>query len=163
LDGRGKIVLIAVVSDTHRDSYAIEKVLKKVGNADVLIHLGDNVEDAYEISKHFKGRTLFVRGNCDFGAAAKSEAVEILEGKTIFITHGHRYEVKYGLNSINFKAQEVGADIVLFGHTHRSLLEFEGGIWFINPGSASEARDKSESIAFIKIDERGISPSIENL
>ena len=68
-------MLIAVVSDTHRDSYAIEKVLKKVGKADVLIHLGDNVEDVYEISKHFKGRTLFVRGNCDFGAAAKSEAI----------------------------------------------------------------------------------------
>jgi uncharacterized protein len=154
-------VLIAVVSDTHREIYYMEKVLKKIANADVLIHLGDYDSDAESLAARFKGKALWVRGNCDFSSTAKSELLIELAGKKIFITHGHRYDVKYGLARLQYKAEETGADIVLFGHTHKSLVEYQGGVWFINPGSASEARDACESIAFIKIDEHGINPGIE--
>lgn len=154
-------MLIAVVSDTHRDSHSIEKVIRKVEKADMLIHLGDNNCDAEEISKRFKGRVISVKGNCDFSSAGNSELLEEIAGKKMLITHGHSYGVKYGLTRLLFRAQEVNADIVLFGHTHISLVEYVSGIWFINPGSASEARDNHESIAFIKIDKEEICPIIE--
>lgn len=154
-------MLVAVVSDTHRDSHSIEKVLKKIEHAEVLIHLGDNDSDAEELSRKFNGRVIAVRGNCDFGSATESELVEEIGGKRFFITHGHRYDVKYGLTRLLFKAQEVNAEIALFGHTHIAMIERGQGIWFINPGSASESRRGSESIAFITIDGQDVKPSIE--
>jgi putative phosphoesterase len=156
-------VLVAVVSDTHRDSHSIEKILKKVNHAEVLIHLGDNDSDAEEIARKFKGRVISVRGNCDFGSSTESELVEEIGGVRFFITHGHRYDVKYGLTRLMFKAQEVNAEVVLFGHTHIALIERGQGIWFLNPGSASESRRGSESMAFIDIAADGIRPSIVEL
>jgi uncharacterized protein len=153
-------VLIAVVSDTHRDTYCINKILKKVEKADVLIHLGDNISDVEEIERNYKGKILAVRGNCDFGSMAKSELLEEIGGKKIFITHGHKYDVKYGLSKLLYRAEELGANIALYGHTHISSVEYERGVWLINPGSVGDARDGCESFALIEIGDRGIHTSI---
>ncbi len=151
-------MLIAVVSDTHRDTYAVKNVLKKIENADVLIHLGDNVADAVELSERFKGRTIYVKGNCDFSPSVQSVAVEVIEGKTLFITHGHNFNVKQGLSTLKRAAEAEKAHIALYGHTHISSIVFEGGIWYINPGSAWEGRDGAESIAMIELSEGKINP-----
>lgn len=154
---------IAVISDTHRSSYETNKILHIIEEVDMIIHLGDNVEDAETLAGYFKGRIISVRGNCDFGSFAPSERLEVVEGKKIFITHGHRYDVKYGLSNLKYKAEEVGADIVLFGHTHESLVEYEKGIWFINPGSASMPRDSSKSIAILEIENSKVDISLRKL
>ena len=36
---------------------------------------------------------------------------------------------------------EVGADIVLYGHTHRQVVRRIGRVLVVNPGSAGDARD----------------------
>ena len=153
-------MLLAVVSDTHRDSYQIEKVMKKIALADVLIHLGDNVSDAEAMKLKFKGRVINVRGNCDFGSSEGSELVEEIDGVRIFLTHGHKYDVRNGIQRLRYKAEEENIQIVLFGHTHISMVSYEYGVWFVNPGSASEARDSFESIAMIEIDHKKIHANI---
>lgn len=153
-------MLIAVVSDTHGEDYNIKKILPKIERAEVLIHLGDYIRDIFEIERAFKGRIIGVRGNCDFGVNTESELLEILGGKKIFITHGHRYEVKYGIHRLQYRAEEVEADIVLYGHTHISSIEYERGIWFINPGSVGDSRNGYESFALLEIDDRRIHPTI---
>ena len=52
---------------------------------------------------------------------------------------------------LRYKALEIGADIVLYGHTHIGKIDFEEGIWYINPGSASVPRDGGRSFAIINI------------
>lgn len=151
-------MLIAVVSDTHRDSYTIKEVLKKIEKADLLIHLGDNVSDAVELSSKFKGRTIYVKGNCDYAPSVPSELVEEIEGKRFFITHGHNYGVKQSIGLLKQKAEQEGAHIALYGHTHISSVIYEGGIYFINPGSPYEPRDRSETIAMIEIKDGKINP-----
>jgi uncharacterized protein len=153
-------VLVAVVSDTHGDSYNIRKILPKIEEAEVLIHLGDYIRDLSEIEKSFKGKILGVKGNCDFGVAAESELLETIGGMKVFITHGHRYDVKHGIHKLQYKGEELGADIVLYGHTHASSVEYEGGIWIINPGSVGDARDNYESFAMLEIDESGVHTTI---
>lgn len=59
-------MLVAVVSDTHRISRYIEEVKEKIKDADVLIHLGDNVDDFKELSDGFLGEAYAVAGNCDY-------------------------------------------------------------------------------------------------
>ncbi|MBL4937165.1 metallophosphoesterase [Clostridium sp. YIM B02515] len=142
---------IAVISDTHRHSYSINKAASIIQGMDMVIHLGDNVEDVEVLKEKFKGNIINVRGNCDFTSFVPRERLEEIEGKKIFMTHGDKYNVKYDLLRLKYRAKEVGADVVLFGHTHQSLELYEDGIWFINPGSAALPRDSFKSIAVLEI------------
>jgi putative phosphoesterase len=151
-------MLIAVVSDTHRDTYSINNVLKKIQKADILIHLGDNVKDATDLAQKFKGRTIYVKGNCDFVPSVESEVIEEIEGTRFLITHGHNFGVKQSLGRLKQRAQFEKVHVALYGHTHVSSVVFESGIWYVNPGSAWEGRDGSESIAMIEIAEGKINP-----
>ncbi|CAM2743725.1 metallophosphoesterase [Hathewaya histolytica] len=157
-------MLIAVVSDSHGDNNAIKKALGKIKRADYLFHLGDNVKDVDEFSKAFKGKIINVKGNCDFldrdlTKKLNEKLVEV-EGVRVFATHGHKYSVKENLLRLRYKAMEVDADIVLFGHTHMPCIEYEDGIWFINPGSIALSRVKHNTLALIELLEGRIIPYI---
>jgi putative phosphoesterase len=156
-------LIIGVISDTHRYVWVIENAMKKLEGVDILVHLGDNVQDIKEIRKYYKGEIINIKGNCDFSVDVPSEKVEIIADKKVFITHGHRYDVKYDLSRIRYKALEVGADIVLFGHTHVSQIAYEDGIWFVNPGSPAVPRDGFNSVAIIKVENGKINPSIKGV
>ena len=106
-------MIIGVISDTHRYVWAIEKTLEKMKDVDMIIHLGDNVQDVKEIEKYFKGRIIYVKGNCDFYSEVPNDIIETIEGMKFLITHGHRYEVKYNIDKLKERAEEVGADVVL--------------------------------------------------
>ena len=151
---------IGVVSDTHRNKSCIEQLGDKIGELDMLIHLGDNTEDISLIKKYYKGKIVSVKGNCDFFKSIPNEQVEKICGKKVFITHGHRYDVKESLLKLRYKALEIGATIVLYGHTHIGQIDFKEGIWYINPGSVSLPRDGDRSFAIINIDDKTIEPSL---
>ena len=79
------MLLIAVISDTHRMGRYIELGRKYIKEADVLIHLGDNSEDIEELIKDFKGDVYGVRGNCDYSNTYPTEQIlDILGKKNIF-------------------------------------------------------------------------------
>ncbi|MBZ9689005.1 metallophosphoesterase [Clostridium estertheticum] len=151
---------IGVISDTHRNASCIEQLAGKIKELDVMIHLGDNVDDILTIEKYYKGRIINVKGNCDFSTSTPYDRVEDICGKRIFLTHGHRYNVKESLLKLSYKATETGADIVLYGHTHIGKIDFEEGVWYINPGSASEPRDGAPSFAIIDILGESIQPNL---
>ena len=93
-------MLIAVISDSHGNRISIDKVKKRISSADVLLFLGDGEGDLREITEEFKGEVYAVRGNCDMRGLYPEERLIELQGKKIFMCHGHRYGVKYGYNSI---------------------------------------------------------------
>jgi len=151
---------IGVISDTHMVISSIERLEKEIKGVDILIHLGDNVEDIATIKKYYKGEIINVKGNCDFSEGVPSDRLIEVCGKKIFLTHGHRYGVKENLSRLRYKALETGADIVLYGHTHIAKIDFEEGIWYINPGSASLPRDGDRSYVIISINEEKIEPKL---
>ncbi len=146
-------MLVAVVSDTHRSDSCIKSIKTLIKDADILIHLGDNVEDAEELEREFKGEVYIVAGNCDFSRKYPKDRLIEIEGKKIFMTHGDLYAVKVGLNSIYYKGREIEADIVLFGHTHQAMIERTNELILMNPGSPSLPRLSKKSIGFISIDD----------
>ncbi|GAA0180671.1 metallophosphoesterase [Clostridium sediminicola] len=154
---------IAVISDTHRYTYVFDKLIRAISHADVLIHLGDNVQDLTEITRDFKGEVYNVRGNCDYNTRVPIDRFEEIGGINILLTHGHKYHVKDSMLNLKHHAMEIGADLVLFGHTHVSEILFEEGIWFVNPGSPSLSRDGYNSYAIIKVENNKINPSIRSL
>lgn len=156
-------MLIGIVSDTHRLNGYIKKACEYLKDCDLVIHLGDNIEDAAKIKQYYKGKVINVRGNCDFTKDVPSERIEIIENKKFFITHGHNYNVKSNMINLKYKALEIGADIALFGHTHIAEIVEDDGILFINPGSVSMPRSGKNSIAFIEIIDGNIHANIKTL
>lgn len=128
---------------------------------DIVIHLGDNTEDAEFIRRHYSLPVYNVAGNCDNDSSVPFDDLVFCENKKILITHGHLYNVKYNADIIIYRALEAGADICLFGHTHESSMQYTRGVVVMNPGSISVPRSGSKpSYGIIKIENGEIYPSI---
>ena len=73
-----------------------------------------------------------------------------LGGKRFLLLHGHQY---YAMSSLLYRAEEVHADMVLYGHTHMPDLSADGPRLILNPGSLSRPRGGSvESCALILLE-----------
>ena len=104
-----------------------------------VIHLGDMMDDAEQVAEHYpKLPFCMVPGNCDGWMISAPVKKQIsLAGKSILLSHGHRWGVKSGYEAAIADALAVNADILLFGHTHIPLCrQLEDGLWMMNPGPA---------------------------
>ena len=55
-----------------------------------------------------------------------------------FLTHGHMYGVSFELETIKEEARARKVDIVMFGHTHKPLVDKRGRTLFLNPGTVGK-------------------------
>jgi len=95
---------ILVMSDTHGDSNVIEKVRGFYPYVDTVIHCGDSeLPFAHKALQGVKK----VRGNCDIDKAFPEEEIFNVEDATIFVTHGHLFNVKTSILSLSYRAKEV--------------------------------------------------------
>ena len=149
------MIELLVMSDTHGDTSLAEKVLKKHQDADIVIHLGDYFRDADRLHELYpKIRFETVYGNSDYmiGEVPIEKLLEI-EGQRVLLTHGHRYSVKWGIDRLHAKAQYENIQLLLFGHTHISQMEYGPGYILVNPGSISDPRGgDDETYAVVIID-----------
>lgn len=144
---------LLILSDTHANYGRVRKLLKQyAGSVAAVLHLGDHDHDLLR----FQGETALplvaVAGNCDDDSLSPGQRVVEYGGRKLFLTHGNRMELHSGLGRLRACAQEAGADICLFGHTHQSMSMEQGGVFFINPGSLTTPRDnKPPSYALLHI------------
>ena len=154
---------ILVISDTHGDIENAEKLIRRSNGINLIIHLGDYFRDAQRLSDMFPEIPFeYIYGNSDFmiGDIPAEKSLEYC-GKKIFITHGHRYSVKWDYDKLSKKAEEMNVDLLLFGHTHVADLIKNGKYYLVNPGSISDPRDDTnESYAIIEIEEDKVKPTI---
>lgn len=126
---------LLVTSDSHNSPAPLEKALNENPNVDLLIHLGDGEKSLLCFKQqHPELEVVNVKGNCDKSIDSPLVQNIVIEGKKIFITHGHLYGVKEDIYNIFMAAREHNADIVLFGHTHNAFQEWNDGIYIMNPG-----------------------------
>lgn len=160
---------ILVLSDSHGRGERIDAVIQtQISRPDAIIFLGDGLRDmAY---CNVGDIPLYVvKGNNDIynyfkGGEAEDELLFTLGGKKIFITHGQLYGVKSNIRYLVSSAAKMGADIVLYGHTHEAFeamidkddneygLKLEKDIYVMNPGSIG---DYNASFGSITIDRQG--------
>lgn len=127
-----------VFSDSHgKLDYMKRAVLEE--KPDRILHLGDVVRDGERLQAQFGEIPLEgVRGNCDgYGGGAPEEREVFFHDRRVWMLHGHTYHVKLGLGLLAGEARTRGVDVVLFGHTHEPMCTREGGLWLMNPGTAS--------------------------
>lgn len=146
---------ILVISDTHGMNKEVLESILEVEKADLIIHLGDYVEDGEKIANTLGLPYIIVKGNGDFKSKYPEERIIDIEGKKIFLTHGHKYDVRSSLDRIYYRASELDTDIAIFGHSHIAINTEENGIILFNPGSPSLPRgiDRIKSYGVIRISE----------
>jgi len=152
---------ILVVSDTHGNYLAPVKILEETG-AEMLIHLGDDINDALTLDLFVDVPVIKVPGNCDQGSREPRELLESISDRIIFITHGDLYRVKNGLERLVTKAKELRASIALFGHTHKPTIQRLDGVLLINPGNLMTGSN-SKSYAIMTVTHSTVTAEIIHL
>ncbi len=145
---------IGVFSDSHGDVSAAKRFFDRLAPLDSLFHLGDYAADGEKLSKLFSCPVYAVRGNCDYRSDQPLERIVDLGGKRFLLLHGHQY---YYADAMLYRAEEVHADMVLYGHTHVPDLSADGPRLILNPGSLSRPRGGSvDSCALILLDGKDV-------
>ncbi|MFS0881240.1 metallophosphoesterase family protein [Metabacillus niabensis] len=124
---------VLIMSDSHGLTKEIEEIKNRhKDEVSLMLHCGDS-ELSHE-SLELASLTV-VKGNCDFGADFPNDVICDINGSTLYLTHGHLYQVKSTLLNLKYRALEVGARFVCYGHSHIANAEMIDGMIFINPGS----------------------------
>jgi putative phosphoesterase len=138
-----------ILSDTHGVRAPMKELYDRYP-LDGVIHLGDHIADARWLLERTNGHPVYqVVGNCDIGERGYEQQLLELGGVKILIMHGHRYGVKSGYGTALAAAKGMGAQVVLFGHTHIPFMEEREGILMLNPGSL---RNPDREYAILEIE-----------
>ena len=133
---------VLIVSDTHRNEDNLIKALEKEANLDLLIHCGDVEGAEYEIEHYAGCKTLFVAGNNDYFSRLSRELETQIEELRVWVTHGHNYYVNANPEYIKKEAKARKMDVVMYGHTHRPVIEQTKDSIVINPGTLAYPRQE---------------------
>ena len=125
---------VLIMSDSHGNVENMVTAVEKE-NPDMIVHLGDCVTDAVRLNNRFPQITFAnVPGNCDFSQGDTERLLDI-DGYKVLMCHGHTYGVKMSYLHLEKHAKDVGADLALFGHTHKIFYDKHNGLAMMNPGS----------------------------
>jgi uncharacterized protein len=140
--------LIGLVSDTHglfRDE--LRQVLAGVS---LILHAGDVGGDRVLRQLRDIAPVQAVFGNVDDRADPSLQPrLELtLCGRTVHVSHGH----ELGSPTVDGMLRAYPEDVLVFGHTHRALVERSAGRLVVNPGAAGARRfNLLPSVALLSI------------
>jgi putative phosphoesterase len=144
-------MLVGLVSDTH--ALVRPEIFDALKGVELILHAGDvggrSVLD--ELGTIAPVRAVY--GNSDAAGEPnlKAELALHIDRLSIHVSHGH----ELGSPTPARLLTRYAADIIVFGHTHRPLVERSGARLVINPGAAGPRRfNLQPSIARMRV-ERG--------
>ena len=149
---------ILVLSDSHSAMSFMRRAVEQV-KPDAIVHLGDHYDDGETLHEEFSYIPFYqVPGNCDrYRTPPHARDILILPvlGVSLYMTHGHRHQVKLLLSLLLRDAREAKVDAVLYGHTHvADCHQEEDGLWVLNPGSCGSY---GGSVGLIEVEDKKIS------
>jgi putative phosphoesterase len=126
-------IQIGLISDTH--DLLRPEALKSLQGSDFIIHAGDICDVAVLEQLSALAPVTAVRGNNDRGAwAGAIPETNVLEVGTTLLY------VIHNIDELDIDPGAAGFHAVVYGHSHRPLVEEKHGVLFINPGSAGPRR-----------------------
>jgi uncharacterized protein len=124
---------IGVISDTH--GLLRPEALMELHGAEHILHAGDIGDPAILNALRAVAPVTAIRGNIDEGGPCghlpPTELVD-LSGRSIYMLH----DVK----QLDLNPEAAGISAIVFGHSHKPLVEWRRGMLFLNPGSAGPRR-----------------------
>ena len=148
---------VGVISDTH--GLLRPEALQALEGAEHILHAGDVGDPSILAALRAIAPVTAIRGNIDEGGACghlpPTDLVE-LSNRNIFMLH----DVK----KLDLNPEAAGIAAVVFGHSHKPLIEWRRGVLFLNPGSAGPRRfELPVTIAWLEIAADGLSAKIVTL
>ena len=131
---------VVVFSDAHGNKQAIKRIIEFNPDADYVISLGDS-ECRHSFLLNLD--IIAIKGNYPRDGGVSYESILEIEGKRLFLTHGHKFGVVNDLEKLLAKGKRIGADVLLYGHTHIPRFDIFEEIILLNPGSISSPRSKN--------------------
>jgi putative phosphoesterase len=133
--------MIGILSDSHDNLPRVRQAVRLFNDAgcDLVIHAGDIVAPfAVDELRNLRAPVKAVFGNCDGEKAGLTRAFrglgEIREAPLTFTHAGVRFLVCHLDSAAADYADRDAHDVVVFGHTHRPLVESRDGVLMLNPG-----------------------------
>ena len=126
-------ISIGVISDTH--GLLRPEALAALRGSHAIIHAGDVGDPAILKQLEQIAPVTAVRGNIDTAAWARTlPETNVLEigGVSIYVLHN--------VQELDLDPGAAGFAAVVFGHSHRPVIERRKGVIFFNPGSAGPRR-----------------------
>lgn len=127
--------MLGLVSDTH--GLVRPECLRALAGVDLILHAGDVGGDHVIDALRGVATVHAVYGNTDvLGGGLPATVALDVAGVSIHVSHGN----ELGSPTPARLVQRYGADVIVFGHTHRAVIERIGHQLVINPGAAGPAR-----------------------
>lgn len=140
---------VLIVSDTHRQNDNYIKVIKKVAPVDMVVHCGDIEGSEYTIAGNAGCPVQMVTGNNDFFSDLPREKEFMIGKYKVWLAHGHNYCVSMNNETLKQEARMRDVDIVMYGHTHKPVVDYSEDIIAVNPGSLTYPRQEGRRPSFI--------------
>lgn len=133
---------ILVFSDVHRDKNTLLGILNHHQDAEYKISLGDSelktkFLESYDI--------IAIKGNYPFDAGFANEHHMVLSGYSFWFVHGHKHNVRSGIERLYEQAMDKQVNVVLYGHTHVADCKVVKNIVIANPGAVNKPRMQTEA------------------
>jgi uncharacterized protein len=133
--GDAGVLRVGVISDTH--GLLRPEATATLAGCDHIVHGGDIGSREILARLAVIGPVTAVRGNNDrepWAASLPETQLLQLGGVTIFVIHN--------LEQLKARGCPAGVRVVVSGHSHKPIIREQGGVLYVNPGSAGPRRFK---------------------
>ncbi|MBL7004027.1 MAG: metallophosphoesterase family protein [Gammaproteobacteria bacterium] len=153
-------IRVAIISDTHSVLHSEIKAI--VEQCDIAIHAGDICNaDVLTAMQPKSGKVIAVAGNNDIPHLWPEAQFDIvnnlpdiaeldLPGGKLKIEHGHRHCMQKP-DHADLRAAHPEARAIIYGHTHKKIIDDYEYPWVINPGAAGHQRNRGGSSCLVLI------------
>ena len=140
-------VTAGILSDSH--GFLAPRVAETVNQCDYIVHAGD-IFNAQVLRQLKPAKKLVaVAGNNDFAALWADEEADVvnalpkvsrlvLPGGLLVVEHGHRLGNVPAHEA--FRRDHSDARLIIYGHTHRRVIDQTDIPWVVNPGASGKIR-----------------------
>lgn len=142
-------MIVGLVSDTH--GLVRPELFEALKGVALILHAGDVGGQGVLDELHVIAPVHAVFGNTDppGDATLRARVALDLEGLSIHVSHGH----EVGSPTPEKLLARYSADVLVFGHTHKPLVERAGTRLVINPGAAGPRRfSLKASVARLRVE-----------
>ena len=135
-------VTVAIISDTH--AHLDDRIADLIRNCDYAIHAGDICGESVLSEMHPRsGKVVAVAGNNDYHCHEAKDLPHTMSldmpGGKIKIEHGHMHG-HHSPSHSSLRKHHPDARVVVYGHTHKMVVDKSLTPWVVNPGAAGQTR-----------------------
>jgi putative phosphoesterase len=145
---------LGLISDTH--GLLRPEALRALAGCDRIVHAGDVGGAGIVEQLRAIAPVTAVRGNVDRGEWAQelpADAVVSVAGTALYVLHD--------VHDLDLSPAAAGMAAVISGHSHQPSIREEGGVLYLNPGSAGPRRFRLPvTLAILKIQDGALEPRL---